>query len=197
MNTNIIQFEKGVEKATEIIKSGGVVACSTDTVYGLSCDPFCADAVDMVYKLKGREKNVPLLIVADKNYDISDLVYVDQNTKKYLDKYWPCSVTFIFKIKDKRLLMLSCGKDTIAIRKPADKNLEMLLQKCLLLTSTSANISGQAPATNAQQAKQYFDSKIAIVLDGGESKALSSTIVDVSGGDIRVLRQGEVVVKNL
>ena len=197
MNTKITKFENGVQEAIGIIKSGGVVACSTDTVYGLSCDPFCVSAVHKIYGLKERNKDVPLLLVADKDYDISELVYVDQNTKKYLDKYWPGSVTFIFKIKDERLKNLSCGKNTIAIRKPKDKNLEILLQNCPLLTSTSANISGQAPATNALQVKKYFDTKLALVLDGGESKSSSSTIVDVSNGDVVVLRQGEVVVKKL
>lgn len=195
MKTQILKFKDGVKSARDIIQNGGVIACATDTVYGLSCDPFCEDAVREIYSLKGRNEKSPLLLVVRRDYDISDLVYIDDNTQKYLDKYWPNSVTFIFKIKDKRLYDLSCGKDTIAIRKPKDEMFETLLSVCPLLTSTSANISGLTPATNVKEVKEYFGGKIGLILDGGHSGTKSSTIVDVSSGKVNVLRQGEVVVE--
>ncbi len=195
MKTQILNFKDGIHIARDIIQNGGVVACATDTVYGLSCDPFCESAVKQIYTLKGRNEQSPLLLVAHRDYDISDLVYIDKNTQKYLDKYWPNSVTFIFKIKDERLKQLSCGKDTIAIRKPNDAQFETLLSVCPLLTSTSANVSGFPPATNVSEVKKYFDGEIQLILDGGQSGTKSSTIVDVSSGEVKVLRQGEVVVE--
>lgn len=197
MKTQILNFENGIKTAQSIIQNGGVIACATDTVYGLSCDPFCEDAVKKIYALKGRSEKAPLLLVAHKDYDISDLVYIDQNTQKYLEKYWPNSVTFIFKIKDNRLFALSCGKDTIAIRKPKNAMFEHLLSACPLLTSTSANVSGMPPATNIQEVLGYFDTRVGLVLDGGQSGTQSSTIVDVSSGEVKVLRQGKVVIEEL
>lgn len=197
MRTEIKKFENGVLKAKQIIEDGGVICCATDTVYGLSCNPFCETAISEIYRLKGRSHDAPLLLVAHEKFDISDLVFVDSETQKYLDAYWPNSVTFIFKIKDDRLKALTCGRDTIAIRKPSNAMFAKLLEYCPLITSTSANISGMPPATSVRECKKYFDDKISLILDGGESKNISSTIVDVSSGEVRVLRQGDVVVEKI
>lgn len=197
METRVLNFDEGVVEAKRVIENGGVVACATDTIYGLSCDPFCVEAVREIYSLKGRNENSPLLLVAHRDYDISKLVYVDENTQKYLDMYWPNSVTFIFRIKDDRLRALACGRDTIAIRKPKNEMFDKLLSVCPLITSTSANPSGMQPATNAEEVLSYFDGKLPLVLDGGKCFGQSSTIVDVSGAKVKVLRQGDVVVETL
>ena len=195
MRTKVVDFKEGIDEATNIIKNGGVIACSTDTVYGLSCDPFCESAIDLIYELKNREKSVPLLLVAHKDYDISNLVVFDERSKMYTNKEWPGSVTFIFKIKDKRLKKLSCGKETIAIRKPNDKVFNLLLDKNPILTSTSANLSGMKVATNSDEVLKYFDGDISLVLDNGQSGEKSSTLVDLTSNKVKILRQGDVVVE--
>ena len=195
MKTKVIDFKLGIDKATAEIKNGGVVACATDTVYGLSCDPFCDEAIDYIYQLKNRERNIPLLLVAHKNYDISDLVVFDEKAKLYTEKYWPGSVTFVFKVKDDRLKKLTCGKNTIAIRKPDDKVIDLLLEKNQILTSTSANISGQPVAISSDEVLGYFGGKIPLVLDNGKSGGVSSTLVDLSGDDVKILRSGKVEVE--
>lgn len=194
METVVVEFEKGVNKAIEIIENGGVIACATDTVYGLSCDPFSKIGVDKIYELKNRERNMPLLLVANKNFDISKLVYIDERARQYTEKYWPGAVTFVFKIKDDRLKEISCGKDTIAIRKPNNKIFNYLLEKFPLLTSTSANLSGSKVATSSDEVLKYFNNKIPLVLDCGKSSEVSSTLVDLSGDEVKVLRQGSVVI---
>ena len=196
MKTKIVKFEKGVDEAVRVLKNGEVIACATDTVYGLSSDPFNKSAVKKIYDLKNRERNIPLLLVAHKDYDVSSLVYLDCRAEKYIEKYWPGSVTFVFRIKDERLKELSCGKDTIAIRKPIDYTFNLLLEKCQILTSTSANISKQPVSTSASDVVKYFGEKISLVLDNGESKNVSSTIIDLTGDKIEILRQGEVKIDN-
>lgn len=195
MKTKVVRFENGVDEATTIIKNGGVIACATDTVYGLSCDPFSRDGVDMIYQLKNRERNIPLLLVVHKDYDISNLVVLDERAKQYTEKYWPGAVTFIFKIKDERLKNITCGKDTIAIRKPDDKIFNLLLEKNPILTSTSANLSGMKVAANSDEVLKYFDGKVSIVLENGKSNEVSSTLVDLTGEEVKVLRQGIVRIE--
>lgn len=196
MQTKIIEFEKGIEEAIDVLRGGGVIACATDTVYGLSCDPFSESGIDAIYNLKNRERNVPLLLIAHENFDISSLVVFDALAEKYTKKYWPGSVTFIFKIKDERLRTLSCGKDTIAIRKPDNQKLNLLLERFPLLTSTSANISKCPVATDAQEVIKYFNEKISLVLDNGKCGDISSTIVDLSTSEVKILREGKIKIKD-
>lgn len=178
-------------------KNGSVIAIKTDTVYGLISNAYDKEAVKKIYDIKNREKAKPISIFIK---DVNELnKYVDEKnlTKEVydiLDKYWPGALTVIFKRKNDDLSHLVCGNKTIGIRVPIDKQLLDILNVVdFPLAETSCNISGEEPYKNANIIKEKFADKIDLIVDGGEIEGgIPSTVIDVTDGSIRILRNGEI-----
>lgn len=178
------------ENLTESLNSGEVGLLPTDTIYGLSCSAYNKDSVERIYDIKGREKHSPLIVLIS---DISDLkkfrIQLNKKVEQMLTANWPGTISFI--------LPASAGFDFLthdakglAFRVPDDRGLLLLLQKTGPLVSTSANPSGQPPARNISEAKDYFGDKLDFYVDAGELVSEPSTLVDLTGKRPVVLRQG-------
>lgn len=181
-------------KNIEILKNGGVGVMPTDTVYGLVCSAFSKEALNRIYKLKGRDENKPPVIIIS---DISDLekfeAKVSPAHQKIIEKYWPGKVTIIFEIpSDLNYLDKGLG---LAVRLPADEKLREFLKQTGPLATTSANISGQLFAKNIEEARKYFGNAVDFYEDGGELNSAPSTLVRINGDKVEILRQGAVVIK--
>jgi len=181
-------------KAAELIKSGGVIAFRTDTFYGLGVDPFNGTAVERIKQLKGREDNKPILLLIS---DRSQLGRVIESRSEAFDllarEFWPGPLTIIGRAVDSLTPAITSGSGTVGVRLPGEESVGRLVEICGgLLTATSANPSGQAPAENAKQVDEYFAEGIELIIDGGAVQATqASTVVEATDG-VRIVREGAV-----
>ena len=180
-------------KNIEILKSGGVGVIPTDTIYGLACSVFKSEAILRMFAVKGRAENKPPVVIISA---ISDLEKFGAKLSKehfeFMKKYWPGKVTIIFEIsKDFEYLDQGLG---LAVRLPADQYVLEFLKETGPLATTSANSQGQPPAKNISEAKNYFGDNIDFYEDEGNLESLPSTLVDLRGEEIKILREGEVKI---
>ncbi len=125
--------ESGIKDACDSIKKGGVVVFPTDTVYGIGCDPYNKDAINKIYKIKGREKTKQLPVLAYSKKEIKKIAYLDENSEKISDKFWPGPLTLILKVKDKKIEESLGLEGKIAVRIPNHPCMLALLKECKLL----------------------------------------------------------------
>ena len=189
--------ETGIKDAYDSVKKGGVVVFPTDTVYGIGCDPYNQDAVNKIFKVKGREKMKQLPVLAYSKKDVESIAFFDDISEKIADKFWPGPVTLILQVKDKKIEESLGLKGKIAVRVPNHPCILALLEKCRLLVGTSANFSGQSSFDDSKEIVEKF-SGYDILLDGGKiSDSGESTIVQVVGNELKIVREGKIKLENL
>jgi len=189
--------DAGIKAAYDTIQKGGIVVFPTDTVYGIGCDPRNQDAVNKIYKIKGREKVKHLPVLAYSKSDIGNIVFFDEISKKIADKFWPGPVTLILKVKDKKIEEVLGLKGKIAVRVPNNSCVLALLEKCRLLVGTSANFSGQPSFGDSKEIASKF-SGYDILLDGGQiTNSCESTIVEVVDNELKIVRKGKIKLESL
>lgn len=181
--------------AAEAVLRGGVIAFPTDTLYGLGCSLFDVAAVEMVERLKRRDKALAVIsLIPDTEQVFGLAASVPQVAERLIAKYWPGPLSLIFKAAPIVPPRVRGAGATVALRCPDDRLCHDLLDFIGgPVVSSSANISGQPVAHSAQEVIDIFGNQIDVVLDGGviEDRA-PSTLVDVSRGPARVLRSGAV-----
>ncbi|HEV2827297.1 MAG TPA: L-threonylcarbamoyladenylate synthase [Pyrinomonadaceae bacterium] len=191
--------EETRSEAARIIANGGIIAFRTDTFYGLGADPLNPEAIRKVKELKGREDDKPILLL------ISDLNQVDRFVaqsdffKLVAARHWPAPLTLIGVSLPHVPIELTAGTNSLGIRLPDDEDVRDFVRVCGgALTATSANISGQPPARTAQEVQSYFPEGLEIIIDAGQvSVSEPSTVVDLSGRDPRVIREGAIPLEEL
>lgn len=191
MNTELIT--KDINAAAKIIKTGGLVAVPTETVYGLAGNGLDEAAVNNIYEVKGRPTVKPLsLMVSGADAMDSYCLDVPQQARILADKFWPGPLTIILKAKSDIPSIVLAGGDTVGLRCPDHPLTLELLKTCKLpLAAPSANPSSEPSPKNAQKVMEYFNGKIAAVIDGGECGiGLESTIIDMSAEPYKILRHG-------
>ena len=187
----------GIKDAYDSIKKGGVVVFPTDTVYGIGCDPYNNDAVNKIYKVKGRHKMKQLPVLAYSKKDVESIVFFDNISEKIADKFCPGPVTLLLQVKDKKIAKSLGLEDKIAVRVPNHPCALSLLEKCRLLVGTSANFSGQSSFDDSKEIVEKF-SGYDILLDGGKiPDSGESTIVEVVGNELKIVREGKIKLENL
>ncbi len=165
------------------IGKGKVIAVPTDTVYGLVCDAFNRDALERIFQIKERSKNKPLPLFVKSIEQAKELAEVSQSQEEFLKQNWPGKVTVILKGKEIIAHLLYNG--TIALRIPGHDLLTMVMRlHDKPLAQTSANISGQSPATNINEVINYFGKRKLqpdLIVDGGNlPEARPSTLVNLT-----------------
>jgi len=186
--------------AAAVIKNGGIVAYPTETFYGLAADPFNEDAVETLFILKGRDKTNPIsLIAADTAMVKKAVSYVSPLAEVLMHKYWPGPLTIVFDAAPSIPEVITAGTGKVGIRIPSSKTaLELTRLTGHVVTTTSANPSGKAPASTASEAMNYFHARIDAIIDGGElTSRLASTIVDAAGDTPLVIREGVIASKEI
>ena len=191
----IAQSRETLTRSAEIIARGGVIAFRTDTFYGLGADPFNAAAVQKVKDLKGREGNKPILVLIS---DVEQLGRLIENRSAAFDKFakdfWPGALTIIGEATSQLPSELTAGTKTVGVRLPDDDRVRALVSACGgALTATSANPAGELPARTAEEVAKYFGERMDLIVDGGETRTdRPSTVVDASGGDVKLVREGVI-----
>lgn len=200
MNTIIKTItEDSIAQAADILKSGGIVAFPTDTVYGLGA--VCTDdsAVRKLFDAKGRDEGKPLSILVS---DISEVgllaLEVPEKAKRLMEKYWPGALTVILKKRPEISERISAGKETIGIRMPDLPAAVQLIRKAgHPLAAPSANTSGKRSSVTAEDVKEDLLGKVEMILDGGACPVgVSSTVVDLTGDEPVILREG-IITKTM
>lgn len=194
MNTKVLTIDdKSLTLAEKIIKSGGVVAFPTETVYGLAANAFDTAAVESIFKIKGRPNDNPLIVHVHKDYDISDLVSdVPEYAKLLAKAFLPGPLTMVYKSKCTVSSAVSCGGDTLAIRIPSHEGAQAFLKRVgLPIAAPSANVSKHVSPVTAGHVFDDLNGKIPLILDGGKcSGGIESTVLDCTGEVPCILRSG-------
>ena len=187
----------GIQKAAKIINKGGIVIFPTDTVYGIGCDPYNQKAVLSLYKIKKREKTKPLPVIGYSKKELEKIAEFNDKAEKIAELFWPGPITLILKVKDENIKKsLGLGKK-IAVRVPNNQCALSLLKECKLLVATSANISGTTSLTDPDDCKKDLDG-YDLLIDGGIlSDDGESTIVEIDGNKIKIVRSGSVSEEEL
>ncbi len=192
--------QASVAQAADIISRGGVIAFRTDTFYGLGVNPFDAAAVRRMKELKGREESKPILVLISDRDQVRR--FIDQPSLEFerlVGEFWPGPLTLIGAARSEVPSELTAGTGTIGIRLPADKDVMELVQSCGgALTATSANPSSQPAAKTAEEVAAYFPSGIDLIVDGGRSRSdQPSTVLDVTGGEVKLVREGAIPMSDI
>ena len=174
------------------IRLGKIAVIPTDTIYGLTTNAFLPNSVEKIYQIKKRSPKKPLIILLSK---ISDLalfkVKIDKHTKKIIEEVWPGKVSIILPCFEEKFHYLHRGKKALAFRLPAKTNLISLLKITGPLVSTSANPEGKTCAKTISKAKKYFGNSVNLYVDEGLLESSPSTLIKITDGKVKVLRQGE------
>ena len=186
-------------EAVQCLKSGGIIAIPTDTVYGLAADPFNADAVQKLYMVKGRPDGKPIPLVLS---SVEDVHRVSQNLPGFFfhltDRFWPGGLTIVIKAKD-LLPVLTAGGNTVGVRIPDNALLLQILHTFGGPAAiTSANLSGEPPATSPEEINEELASRIDMIVDGGKTPGpIPSTVYDISVSPPVIRRHGVISEETL
>ncbi|MCL2800806.1 MAG: L-threonylcarbamoyladenylate synthase [Treponema sp.] len=190
---------ESLEQGAKILKSGGLVAFPTETVYGLGADAFNAQALAKVFQVKNRPSFDPLIIhiaQIETLEKVSDLSLLDEETRKKLfiltENLWPGPLSIILPKHKNIPGIATAGLQTAAIRFPDNEAAQKLISLSTgAVAAPSANLFGGLSPTRAEHVKNGLGEKVDMILDGGSSRiGLESTVLDITGDCFKILRLG-------
>ncbi|GHV02387.1 threonylcarbamoyl-AMP synthase [Clostridia bacterium] len=194
VRTEIIEADReGIERAARLIRTGGIAAFPTETVYGLGADAFDADAVQRIFTAKGRPADNPLIVhCADFGMVRRVALEIPLAVERLSAEFWPGPLTVVLKKRPEIPAAVTAGLSTVAVRIPAHPAALALIRAAgTPIAAPSANSSGRPSPTAARHVYDDLNGKIPLILDGGScGVGVESTVLDLSGGEPVVLRQG-------
>ncbi|MBU2514747.1 threonylcarbamoyl-AMP synthase [bacterium] len=175
-----------------------VIVYPTETFYALGCAADNSEAVQKIYEIKKRKSGFPLLVLID-SWQMLDQYAdnLDSSKMSLLKKHWPGPLTAILQTKDSKLAKeLNYQYSTLGFRMTSSPIARELIRMAgVPLVGTSANRSSEPEAATCDAAKQYFTNQVDIYIDGGRSPGiLPSTLIDLTGKDYKVIREGMIKV---
>lgn len=202
MKTKIFDAKnkEDIKNAADILKSGGVVAIPTETVYGLAASCLDETAVKKVFEAKGRPQDNPLILHVD-SVEMLNIVVSELSDKAIMcaNAFWPGPFTMVLPRKSTIPASVCGGLDTAAVRCPSQPTARAVITATgVPLAAPSANLSGSPSPTTWQHVSADLDGKIdAIIKDEPCAVGVESTVVSLAGGRPRLLRPGAVTVEQL
>lgn len=200
MNTEVIlaSSSDAITRALKVLRSGGLVAFPTDTVYGVGALVFDGKAVESIYAAKDRpvEKAIPVLLGdgADVERVGTDIPSI---ARRLADRFWPGPLTILIP-KRPDLPQAVSTTSTVGVRVPDHEVARALLRAAGPMAVTSANISGAQSPSTAQEVYEQLGSRIPLILDGGRTPGgVPSTLVDCTTPELKVLREGPIALDSL
>ena len=191
-----------VKYAADQIRAGEVLGMPTDTFYGLAADPFNLRAVDRVYDIKTRSRHKPLSLLIESVDQAEELAKkLPEEFYALARKFWPGPLTVIVKAGSRLPLKVTANTGNVALRVPNAKiPLAVVTAAAIPITATSANLSGAAECTTAEQVHDQLHGRISIIVDGGISpRDIPSTIIDLSDEEARwkIIREGAIAKEEI
>ncbi len=189
----------GLAAAVAAVRAGQLVVMPTDTVYGLGCDAFTSTAVRALLAAKGRGPDMPVPVLVGSWYTVNGLVLsVPKVAHELIEAFWPGGLSLVLPHAPSLVWDLGDTKGTVMLRMPLHPVALELLREVGPMAVSSANRSGSPPASTADEAIAQLGDAVAVYLDGGLSgEPVASTIVDLTGEQPRVLREGAVTLAQL
>lgn len=189
------KLQQAAESAARTLAAGGVVAFPTDTVYGLAARADDDRAVSRLFEAKRRRDDNPLPILIAGPERLADAAAaVPQAARKLAAHYWPGPLTIVVPRATHISHLVTAGRDSVGLRVPNHPVALAVLGRCeFLVAVTSANLSGQPPAREAEEVRRDLSGKIDLILDAGRCPGgVPSTVVDLTGPRPKAVRPGAV-----
>ncbi len=188
-----------VNKLNSALNSGNVIAFVTDTVWGIGCIPSSRAGVEKIYEIKGRDKSKPLILMSDKKEKLFPYIKnISDKAYKLMDKYFPGALTVVAEKSDKTPLYCTSGRNTVGIRVPDNLFFQKLCSKIDggVLATTSANLSGRPSSKTYKDVLNSLGNLVDIIFKdyGCSCSGLESTVVLAVSDDIKILRQGFIIL---
>lgn len=183
---------RGIAAAAAAVRRSELVVLPTDTVYGVAADAFSPAAVNLLLAAKGRGRDMPVPVLVSSRAMLEAVVNeVTDDAGRLVDAFWPGALTLVLRETPHLAWDLGEARGTVAVRMPDHALVTSLIEQTGPLGVSSANRSGQDPATTAMAARLQLGASIAVYLDGGPTEApVPSSIVDLTGDSPRLLRAG-------
>jgi len=190
-----------LDEAAAILRTGGLVAFPTETVYGLGADATNDRAVAAIFEAKGRPRFNPLIVHLPAAAALEGIAEVDRRARDVAARFWPGPLSLVLpRAKASPVsLLCSAGLDSLAVRVPAHPvAMQLLLRVGRPLAAPSANRSGRVSPTRASHVAESLGAEVSLILDGGPCPiGLESTVLDLSGKEPVLLRPGAVTREEL
>ena len=186
--------------AVEVLRRGGIVAYPTDTLFGLGVDALNEAAVERIFEVKGRPQGMPLPLIIGESEQLEMVAdTVTECAWKFASAFWPGGLTLVVPVGPNVPALVTARGWKVAVRLP-DHPIprELARQLGRPITGTSANRSGGPDPSTAESVQNQFHNTIDMILRGGSAPAgRSSTVLDITGNQPKVLRHGAVSVEQL
>ncbi|MEM6531103.1 MAG: L-threonylcarbamoyladenylate synthase [Myxococcota bacterium] len=184
-----------VARAAEMLKSGGIAIYPTDTTYGLGCDLYSKRSVERIYQLKGMERKQRLSFLCNDLSEISRYAVVENRNYRILKHHVPGPYTFILPATREVPKIVQTNTRTVGIRIPANPTCQLLIAELghPLITTTVARHygDGESEYTNApDEIVKMFGRSVEVFLDGGALFGEPSSVVDLTGDEPKIVREG-------
>ena len=191
-------MKKYFQEALEALNNHQVIAFPTETVFGLGVFFDDEKAYQLLNQIKRRKEDKPYTLMLHDINEIKRYAYLKDAELEALKQFMPGPVTLLLKCKDNVPSYVTHNTGVIGVRVPANKEaLELLtyLKKPLLVPS--ANRADEKPAMNDKEVKEIFKDEIAVIIPGRSEGGLPSTIVDLTGEEIKLVRQGPISLEDI
>lgn len=198
MFTILEAMEKLFEQAKTALNEHQVIAFPTETVFGLGVYYDDEEAYNLLNKIKRRREDKPYTLMLHDINEIEKFAYIDEKLIKALSKFMPGPLTILLKSKENVQKYVTHNTGVIGVRIPENKEaLDLLkyLEKPLLVPS--ANRAGEKPAMNEKEVKKIFQDEIKVIIPGEAVGGLPSTIIDLTGQEIKLIRQGPITLDDI
>ncbi|GID94814.1 threonylcarbamoyl-AMP synthase [Amorphoplanes digitatis] len=190
--------DRGIAAAVEAVKSGELAVFPTDTVYGVGADAFTAHAVNALQNARGTDRRVPPVLVGSR-HTLDGLVYsLPKAARELADAFWPGALTIVVEHSPSLQWDLGDTGGVVAVRMPLHPVALEVLREVGPMAVTTANKIGQSAPTTAEEARDQLEYAVRVYLEAGPAAdPAPSTIVDVTGDEPRVLREGAIPFEKL
>ena len=183
-----------IVRACVILRAGGVVAYPTDTFYGLAADPRNPHAVERLFAIKGRLPGQAIPLIAADAAQAAQAAEFDERALRLARAFWPGPLSLILPARTVVAREVRAEDGTVAVRVPASDIAQAIARAYgFCITATSANLSGEPPATSAAVVTTTLGGTVDLVIDGGDTPGgTASTLVDVRDETPRLVRAGAI-----
>lgn len=200
IDTTMPDWDKRLDYAAYVLRSGGLVAFPTETVYGLGANALDKNAVESIYKAKGRPPDNPLIVhIADMKAVESLADSIPSCAHRLMEAFWPGPLTLVMPKTEGIPSIITAGLGTVAVRMPSHPiALALIKMAGIPVAAPSANISGKPSPTLAKHVIEDLSDKVDVIIDGGNTiVGLESTVLDITVDPPMILRPGGITTEQL
>ncbi|MDH4229363.1 MAG: L-threonylcarbamoyladenylate synthase [Nitrospirota bacterium] len=184
--------ERLLRQVVEVLEKGGLIAYPTDTTYGIGCDIRDPRAIDRIYQLKSKDRKATLSFICSDLSHLADYAVVSNTGFRMMKRLLPGPYTFVLRATKLPPKVLQTRQRSVGIRVP-DHPIPLELVRLLghPVVNTTANVSGQAPFTHAEDILDAFGHGLDLIIDGGPLAGELSTVIEIDEENYTVLRAGK------